>query len=90
MSMNLPPIPTAWLEVVAAEDRPIPPGSRRVMERWSETGRAIRSETVIGEPFWSYQETTTVPALVARTVADRVRRMTKPVSATAVAMTYRV
>jgi exosortase A-associated hydrolase 2 len=56
-----------WIEVAADAARGPSPASMRVIERWRAAGSALTVETVAGEAFWSIQETTLAPALIART-----------------------
>jgi exosortase A-associated hydrolase 2 len=56
-----------WIEVVPEADRGPSPASERVIAKWRDAGLAPEVETVVGEAFWSIQETTLAPALIART-----------------------
>lgn len=58
---------TDWLEVAAEDGAALTPAGETVIERWRETGARIAAATVPGEPFWTLQETTTAPALIAET-----------------------
>lgn len=60
-------IPVHWLELSAEPERPVSPGANRIIDAWRETGCTIEAETIVGEPFWSLQETAIAPALIART-----------------------
>lgn len=64
-----PPCPTAWLEIVAAPERPLPPGAARVASAWEHSGAAIAVQTVACAPFWSTQEIAECPALIEATFA---------------------
>ena len=55
--------PIHWLELVAGENRPIPPGSARRIETWRKRGTRVEARAVVGEPFWTLLETTIVPRL---------------------------
>lgn len=56
-----------WLEVGAeASDRLLPAGER-VVDAWRKVGLAVSTATVVGDPFWTLQETTLAPALLATT-----------------------
>ena len=56
-----------WIEVVPEAGRGPTPVSERVVAKWRDAGLAPAVETVVGEAFWSIQETTLAPALIART-----------------------
>jgi hypothetical protein len=58
-----------WIEVVPEADRGASPASERVIAKWRDAGLAPEVETVVGAAFWSIQETTLAPALIARTTA---------------------
>jgi exosortase A-associated hydrolase 2 len=62
-----PPLRVDWLEVVAEEGAGPGPASATVIERWRAVGCDVRPRTVVGEQFWSLQETTIAPALLAAT-----------------------
>jgi exosortase A-associated hydrolase 2 len=56
-----------WLDVAAeASDRLLPAGER-VAEGWRQAGMSVSAATVPGDPFWTLQETTLAPALLAAT-----------------------
>ncbi len=59
--------PVAWLELAGEADRPLPPGSRAVIEALRGRGVAIEEAVIAGEPFWARLETTVAPALIAAT-----------------------
>src|SRR5262249_4605637 len=57
-----------WLEVAAeASDRPMP-AAQRMVDGWRRAGIAVSTAIVSGDPFWSLQETTLAPALLAATL----------------------
>lgn len=60
-------LPIHWLELAAESDKPISPGASRIINGWREGGSTIEAETIVGEPFWSLQETTIAPKLIKRT-----------------------
>ena len=62
-----PPCPVHWLEVVAAEGRPLPPAAQRVLQAWHHTDG--RAQTVAGPQFWASQEIAEAPALLDATRA---------------------
>jgi exosortase A-associated hydrolase 2 len=57
-----------WI-AVEPEDAPPAPAQEKVAEEWRARGLIVRRHRVADEPFWSLQETTLAPALVARTTA---------------------
>ncbi len=59
-----PACPVHWFELVAADDRPVPPAAARVAQQW---GTQVRK--VAGAPFWSTQEIAECPALIGATCA---------------------
>jgi hypothetical protein len=61
------PAPLHWFEVVGDDGRDAPPAARKQAEAWQAAGADVTIETVVGEPFWALQETTTAPALIAAT-----------------------
>ncbi len=62
-----PGIRVDWLEIVGRPDRPLSPGSQRLLDDWRGRGVDIRAETVPGHPFWALQEITVAPELVDAT-----------------------
>jgi len=56
-----------WLEVAAEASDSVLPASARVIERWRKSGVEVSAATVVGDPFWTLQETTLAPALLAAT-----------------------
>ena len=62
-----PSCPTDWLEIVAAPERPLPPGAGRVAASWQRP--AVSVQTVACAQFWSTQEIVECPALIAATIA---------------------
>jgi len=63
-----PTVPVTWLEL-SSNERPLAPASQRVVTAWREAGVAVTAQTIVGEPFWSTQEITEVPALLDATMA---------------------
>lgn len=61
------PVPIDWIELASAPDQPPSPARQQVTTRWQESGIKFTLHRVVGEPFWSLQETTVVPALVTST-----------------------
>ena len=57
----------AWLEVAAEASDRLLPASERVIEKWRKTGAEVSATAVAGAPFWTLQETTLAPALIAAT-----------------------
>lgn len=68
-----PHAPVAWMEVVAAPDRPIAQVSRRIIEQWRGAGAMVETVAVAGDAFWSTPEITQVPALIEATVQQVLR-----------------
>lgn len=62
-----PSIPVDWFEISADSEQPIPPASTRIVESWRSRGARVELRSVVGEPFWATQETTTAPNLLAAT-----------------------
>jgi len=61
--------PIHWLELVAEEGRPIPPGGVRTIEAWREAGVTnLDARTVQGDQFWVLLEISVAPKLVDATV----------------------
>jgi exosortase A-associated hydrolase 2 len=56
-----------WIEVVAQPDQAPSPAHEPVAAHWREAGLAFRQHKVVGEPFWTLQETAIAPALLALT-----------------------
>ncbi len=59
-----PSCPTHWIEIVAAQERPLPPAATRIATVWSQ-----QLQKVVCAPFWSTQEIAESPQLVAATCA---------------------
>lgn len=57
-----------WFEVVQGDDVALPQAAERVIAAWREAGTTARTRVIPGEAFWSIQETTLVPPLIAATV----------------------
>lgn len=67
---GLPPFqPVDWFEIVATDERPIPPAAERHAARWAEGGAAPSMHKIVGEAFWSTQEIAECLALVDATCA---------------------
>jgi exosortase A-associated hydrolase 2 len=58
-----PNCPTDWLEIVAAPERPVPPGAARLAASWQ-----LAPFAVAGPSFWATQEIAECPALIAATI----------------------
>ena len=63
-----PPCPTHWLEIVAAAERPLPPGAARVKAAWERDGATPDVRTVACAPFWATQEIAECPELITATL----------------------
>jgi exosortase A-associated hydrolase 2 len=59
-----PPCPLHWLDVVAAEGRPLTPASAKLVAAWQQQGAELDAQAVAGPPFWGTQEIATCPALL--------------------------
>ncbi len=58
-----------WIEAGGeASDRILPAGER-VADVWRKAGIAVSTKTVPGDPFWTLQETTLAPEMLAATTA---------------------
>ena len=57
-----------WIETGDAE-RGAAPASQRTIEAWREAGLPVALRICPGEPFWTIQETTLAPAMIAATLA---------------------
>lgn len=69
---ELPPpsgVRVDWVDVAPEPGASPSPASRGVIEAWEQAGSDVRHAVVGGEPFWSLQETTLAPALIAATTA---------------------
>lgn len=56
-----------WLEVAAEAGDRVAPASQRVVDGWRKAGVKVTAATVAGDPFWTLQETTLAPELLAAT-----------------------
>lgn len=56
-----------WVEVVAQPDQAPSPAHEPIAARWREAGLAFKQHKVVGEPFWTLQETAIAPALLSLT-----------------------
>ncbi len=66
--LRLPPaIPVHWFEVAAEPSERLLPAGQRVVEAWRHAGSPVTARTVPGDPFWTLQETTLAPELLAAT-----------------------
>lgn len=53
-----------WVEVGANASQEITPAGRRVVDIWRDSGAAVHTRTVTGDPFWITQEISECPALL--------------------------
>ncbi|UVW28883.1 hydrolase 2, exosortase A system-associated [Massilia sp. H6] len=60
-------IPVHWFELATAPDRPLTAAASSTVERWRRARVLVQARQVVGQPFWSTQEITECPALVAAT-----------------------
>lgn len=71
----LPPaVPLHWFELGQAPDRPLTPAAVRTLAAWSAAGIPVHSHQVGGPAFWSTQEITECPELLAAT-SDVLREL---------------
>jgi exosortase A-associated hydrolase 2 len=64
----LPPaVPLHWFELGQAPDRPLTPAVARTLAAWSAAGLPVHSHQVSGPAFWTTQEITECPGLLAAT-----------------------
>lgn len=68
-AMRPPACPIHWLEAVPAAGRELPPGAARVTAAWRQAGCDLHIQVVPCAPFWSAQEITECPALLAATAS---------------------
>ncbi len=64
---SLGDLPVDWLELTSSPDGDHLPASRRLIDESTEEGRRISARAVPGEAFWSIQEITLAPNLLAAT-----------------------
>ena len=60
----VPPCPTDWFELVAAPERPVPPGAARLVQAWREAGAQVGLAALCGPQFWTTPEVTEAPLLL--------------------------
>ena len=63
-----------WFELQASADRPLPGVIDKLVAERRAAGVEIALQAVVGEPFWSTQEITDVPALLDATLAAQEER----------------
>ncbi len=56
-----------WYEVVQSDGKSLNMQAKKIIQSWSEGGLEVNAETVLGEPFWTTQELSTAPDLIAST-----------------------
>ncbi len=61
------PTPVSWFELVSDEGREATPAARRQIDVWRAAGMDVQLRPIVGEPFWSLQETATAPNLIDAT-----------------------
>jgi exosortase A-associated hydrolase 2 len=67
--LQAPAVPVDWFELVAAADRPAPPAAVQLAARWRAAGASVGLHAVPDLPFWSTQEVSECPVLLAATCA---------------------
>ncbi len=65
--LGKPGVPHHWLETMPDAGSALPPASGRIASAWKSSGIPIRIHKAQGEPFWSTQEITDCPDLIAQT-----------------------
>jgi len=63
----LPPMRIDWFEVVSSADGRIPPARMGIAERWKANGVMVDIHAIHSQAFWSSQEISEAPELVAAT-----------------------
>ncbi|CAN7619821.1 hydrolase 2, exosortase A system-associated [Massilia sp. LjRoot122] len=62
-------IPVHWFELTAAADRPLAATTHATVGAWRRARVQVDVHQIVGQPFWSTQEISECPALVAATCA---------------------
>jgi exosortase A-associated hydrolase 2 len=62
-----PDLAIDWLEIAPEAGRALSPAARRVTEQWHERGIPIAAASVAGQQFWTTQEISLAPDLLAET-----------------------
>jgi exosortase A-associated hydrolase 2 len=62
--MAPPACPLHWIDVAAAEGRPLTPASAKLVAAWRQQGAELDAQVVAGPQFWGTQEIATCPALL--------------------------
>ncbi len=60
-------IPVCWFEIVRSEGRALSPVSEAALKQIRDSGVPVKSQCVIGEPFWSLPESSPVSELLSAT-----------------------
>lgn len=63
-----------WVQIAADPEAPVPPAVGAVVSAWLRQRMDVTVSKVAGQPFWSIEETTLVPALLTATVETLRRR----------------
>ena len=66
-SLVIKKCPVHWFEIVPEHGRPMTPVSKRIIAAWKQSGLEPHSHIVTGPSFWSTQEISECPALIAAT-----------------------
>lgn len=64
---SLPPVRIDWFDVISSADGRIPPARMSIAERWKASGTIVDVHVVHSQAFWSSQEVSEAPELVAAT-----------------------
>lgn len=67
LAKTLGDLPLDWLELTSSDDGALMPASRSVVDTLTGEGRHVSAQAVPGEAFWSIQEITLAPNLIAAT-----------------------
>jgi exosortase A-associated hydrolase 2 len=59
--------PIDWIDVVTEPGQAASPAHEQIFERWRRAGLTFRHHRAVGEPFWTLQEITLAPELLALT-----------------------
>ena len=69
LDWDVPAATLHWLDVRAAAMQEPPPAASRQISAWRARGITVCYKAVVGDPFWTTQEITEVPQLIAATMA---------------------
>lgn len=58
----------SWFDVAGSSEKPLPLVAQKLIDQWQQSGIAVDSKKVLGEPFWTTQEIAMAPALKKATI----------------------